>query len=70
MTAWTSTPMAHLIRVNGVWLRTDACEAIATTSAGSARVHLTGGSTVDVPLHDGQSIDYVARALYPNETAR
>ena len=59
---WKSTT-ARFVRVNGVWLRTGAITAVERATDSKARVHLGGGTTVDVPLRDGQRIDFIIEAL-------
>lgn len=67
MGQWSSGPRPRIVKINGVWIRDSAVSAVAPTVAGKARIHLTHG-TVDVPLRDGQTVDYGADCLWPKET--
>lgn len=57
---WESTT-DRLVRINGGWFRASAVNAIEPKTD-HARIHLDG-TTVDVPLRDGQTVDTIARAL-------
>lgn len=59
---WETT-RDRFIRINGTWIRVGAVEAIAPTVAGEARVHLSGGTTVDVPLRPNEEVTTVMNAL-------
>ena len=59
---WTSTT-DKFVRVNGVWLRAGAVNAVQKTTAGKARVYLAGGTTVDVPLDGKQTPDTIVDAI-------
>lgn len=59
---WETT-RDRFVRINGTWIRVGAVEAIAPTTAGKARVHLSGGTTVGVPLRPHEDVTTVMNAL-------
>lgn len=65
MYEWSSRPAKTLRRVGCArWVDPLAVAAVEPTSAGKARVHLTGGSSIDVPIPDGEGIeDFTTRLL-------
>ncbi|MGY5764962.1 hypothetical protein ACXET9_07175 [Brachybacterium sp. DNPG3] len=61
---WETTTPTVTINVNGVWIRRDAVLAIEpTVTREKVRVHLSGGTTVDVPLRPGETTTTVMHAL-------
>lgn len=65
MYEWSSRPAKTLRRVGYArWVDPLAVAAVEPTSAGKVRVHLAGGSSIDVPTPSTESIeDFTARLL-------
>lgn len=62
MAEWMTT-MDRIVRVEGVWLRVSAVDALTLTTAGKTRAHLRGGGVVDVPTSD---VEAARKALWPD----
>lgn len=66
---WTTTTTDRFVRINGVWLRAGAVNAVERKNSGlgKSRVHLDG-TTVDVPLNPDQTADTIINAITQEDT--